>query len=251
MSVGINSLLSSISVFSADLKKNSNSTQFNKGFWSCNGEALEPIKPLQPVGQAAEFKFESKFEPLPVIWQSLLKANPKLSSLDSLIITGFRLLSIISSQLEVVQQWKVLTTRSMTRHSFGRSYRLAPTLHIYELVAVAAGSYRLAWGWSATTFAILTWFESQTDVNAWWILGCDHWFYFQWSLLTLIALLNLSIIHWSLTSGYIGTNMHFQNWILSRADLDQLPVSFVWICPSSGCLLRFKSNSTATSDGYV
>ena len=77
MSVGINSLLSSISVFSADLKKNSNSTQFNKGFWSCNGEALEPIKPLQPVGQAAEFKFESKFEPLPVIWQSLLKANPK------------------------------------------------------------------------------------------------------------------------------------------------------------------------------
>ena len=26
------------------------------------------IKPLQLVGQAAEFKFESKFEPLQVIW---------------------------------------------------------------------------------------------------------------------------------------------------------------------------------------
>ena len=31
----------------------------------------EAIKPLQPVGQEAQFKFESKFEPLPVIWQSL------------------------------------------------------------------------------------------------------------------------------------------------------------------------------------
>ena len=31
----------------------------------------------QPIGQAAEFKFESKFEPLLVIWQSLPKAVPK------------------------------------------------------------------------------------------------------------------------------------------------------------------------------
>ena len=31
----------------------------------------EVIKSLQLVGQAAEFKFESKFEPLPVIWQFL------------------------------------------------------------------------------------------------------------------------------------------------------------------------------------
>ena len=39
----------------------------------------EQIKPFQPVGQAAEFKFESKFEPLQVIWQSLslLKAIPE------------------------------------------------------------------------------------------------------------------------------------------------------------------------------
>ena len=33
---------------------------------------LEAIKPLQLIGPAAEFKFESKFEPLQVIWQSLL-----------------------------------------------------------------------------------------------------------------------------------------------------------------------------------
>ena len=31
----------------------------------------EALKPLQLVGQAAQFKFESKLEPLPVIWQSL------------------------------------------------------------------------------------------------------------------------------------------------------------------------------------
>ena len=35
------------------------------------------IKALQPFGQATEFKFESNFEPLPVIWQSLLKAIPE------------------------------------------------------------------------------------------------------------------------------------------------------------------------------
>ena len=32
---------------------------------------LKAIKPLQLVGQEAEFKFRSKFEPLQVIWQSL------------------------------------------------------------------------------------------------------------------------------------------------------------------------------------
>ena len=35
------------------------------------------IKTLQIVGQAAEFKFESKYEHLPVIWQSLLKVIPE------------------------------------------------------------------------------------------------------------------------------------------------------------------------------
>ena len=38
----------------------------------------EAIKPLQLVGQAAEFKFESKFEPLPVIWQSLQRLFQKV-----------------------------------------------------------------------------------------------------------------------------------------------------------------------------
>ena len=59
--------------FSNGFKKNSNSTQFMLWFW----RQREAIKPLQLVGQAAEFKFESKFEPLPVIWQSLQEAVPE------------------------------------------------------------------------------------------------------------------------------------------------------------------------------
>ena len=42
-------------------KKNSNSTQFIEIYFGVS----EQIKPLQPIGQAEELKFESKFEPLP------------------------------------------------------------------------------------------------------------------------------------------------------------------------------------------
>ena len=42
-------------------KKNSNSAQFIEIYFGVS----EQIKPLQPIGHAAEFKFESKFEPLP------------------------------------------------------------------------------------------------------------------------------------------------------------------------------------------
>ena len=38
----------------------------------------EAIKPLQLVGQAAEFKFESKFESLQVIWQSVRRLFQKV-----------------------------------------------------------------------------------------------------------------------------------------------------------------------------
>ena len=41
----------------------------------CDSEA---IKPVQLVGHVAEFKFESKFEPLPVIWQSLRRLFKKV-----------------------------------------------------------------------------------------------------------------------------------------------------------------------------
>ena len=62
----------SVGVFNRP-NKNSNSTQIILWFWT----HLEQIKSLQPIGQEAEFKFESKFKPLPVIWQSLLNAIPE------------------------------------------------------------------------------------------------------------------------------------------------------------------------------
>ena len=66
MRVDIVWAMSSISAFLTDLKRIQTPRSL---FWD-----FEADKPLQPVGQAAEFKFESKFEPLPVIWQSLPKA---------------------------------------------------------------------------------------------------------------------------------------------------------------------------------
>ena len=56
MRVDNNSQLSSI----WRSKKNSNSTQFIELYFGVS----EQIKPLQPIGQAEEFKFESKFKPL-------------------------------------------------------------------------------------------------------------------------------------------------------------------------------------------
>ena len=45
----------------------------------------EAIKPLQLVGQPVEFKFESKFEPLLVIWQSLRRLFHEIEGLEGKI----------------------------------------------------------------------------------------------------------------------------------------------------------------------
>ena len=58
--------LSSISAFSKDLKKFKLHIDYSG--------VSEQTKPLQPVGQAAEFQFGSKFKPFPVICHSLQKA---------------------------------------------------------------------------------------------------------------------------------------------------------------------------------
>ena len=58
------SVISLISAFSTDLKE----FKLHTVYFGTS----EQIKPLQSVGQAAEFKFE----PLPVIWKSLPKAIP-------------------------------------------------------------------------------------------------------------------------------------------------------------------------------
>ena len=56
MRVDIVSVLSSISAFLTNLKE----FKLHTVYFGTS----EQIKPLEPVGQAAEFKFESKFEPL-------------------------------------------------------------------------------------------------------------------------------------------------------------------------------------------
>ena len=85
----------------------------------------EEIKLLQLVGQAAEFKFESKFEPLPVIWQSLRRLFQK-------VIEGL--------EGKINGQALGATLRLCLRGSDGR----AKTQGVSESAAVAAGSDRLA-----------------------------------------------------------------------------------------------------------
>ena len=86
----------------------------------------EQIKPLQLVGQAAEFKFESKFEPLQEVWLSLPMAVTERNR-------KFRLQN----------QWP-----SSGGHAFVLPWRVERT---------AAGHDRLALGRITATLVILTW----------------------------------------------------------------------------------------------
>ena len=86
---------------------------------------LEAINPLQLVGQAAQFKFESKFEPLQVIWQSLPRLFQK-------VIEGL--------EGKIKGQALGAALRLCLRGSDGR----AQTQGVSESAAVAAGSDRLA-----------------------------------------------------------------------------------------------------------
>ena len=85
----------------------------------------EAIKPSQLVGHAAQFKFESKVEPLPVIWQSLQRLFQK-------VIEGLE--GKINGQPLGAALWLCLR---------GSDCR-AQTQGVSESVAVAAGSDRLA-----------------------------------------------------------------------------------------------------------
>ena len=85
----------------------------------------EAIKPLQLVGQAAECKFESKFEPLPIIRQSLRRLFQKVIECLEGKINGQALGAAL---------------RLCLRGSDGR----AQTQGVSESAAVAAGRDRLA-----------------------------------------------------------------------------------------------------------
>ena len=86
---------------------------------------IKSIKSLQLVGHAAEFKFGSKFEPLQVIWQSLLRLFQK-------VIEGLE--GKINGQALGAALWLCL------RGSDGR----AQTQGVSESAAVAAGRDLLA-----------------------------------------------------------------------------------------------------------
>ena len=90
---------------------------------------LEQAKPLQLVDQAADFKCESKFESLQVIWQSLPKAIPEDNRSFWLLIQWQSSLGRASAQLGRVDP-----------DSTGR----VRTQGVSESVAVAAGRNRLA-----------------------------------------------------------------------------------------------------------
>ena len=69
MRVENNLLLSSIRALSTDQTKIQTPHNLFRDF--------RADKTFTTVGQAAEFKFESKFNPLPVIWKSLPRAIPE------------------------------------------------------------------------------------------------------------------------------------------------------------------------------
>ena len=64
-------------------RTNSNYTQFTQVIELYSGVLEKPPQPCQPIGQAAELKFESKFEPLPVIWVNDLTISPEGYSRDN------------------------------------------------------------------------------------------------------------------------------------------------------------------------
>ena len=112
---------------------------------------LEAIKPLQLVGQVAEFKFGSKFEPLLVIWQSLQRLFQKVIDSEGLEGKIWVNCQALGAALQLC---------------LCRSDRWAQTQGVPESAAVAAGSDHLAWGKHATTLALLAQFKSQQGFNA-------------------------------------------------------------------------------------
>ena len=75
-------------------------------------EVLEDKKPLELVGQAAEFKIESTFEPIPVIWQSIPKAVQAIQGLEGKF-NGQALGAAPRAQAQLVRVgWASTNTRS-------------------------------------------------------------------------------------------------------------------------------------------
>ena len=172
MRVDNESLLSSISAF----KKNSNSTQFIELYFGVS-EQINLYNPLIRRQSSSLSPSLSPCQPVPVIWQSLLKT----------IWENKR-------RIWLPNWWPSSWSCTLAHwHSLGWSDRQAQTQGVAELAAVTVGSYLVAWGKRATTLVILTQFNSQIGFNALQILGCDKstFFYvkwnFQWNWLEVVA----------------------------------------------------------------
>ena len=74
MKVGIVSQLSPIPTFQRTYKDFNSTKMDHRDNLKDYSGISDQIKTLQPVDQVAEFKFESKFEHLSVMWQSIPKA---------------------------------------------------------------------------------------------------------------------------------------------------------------------------------
>ena len=96
-----------------------------------------------------DFNFESKFELLPVIWQSFRTLFQK-------VIKGLE--GEINGQPLLAALLLCFARVGLASTNTGRFW--------VDSQAVAASSNRLAWGKHATTLTILTQFKSQQDFNA-------------------------------------------------------------------------------------
>ena len=141
MRVHIDSPLSSISAFQKEFK-----------FHTVDFGTSEQMKPLQHYDQAAEFKFEFKFEPLSLIWQLLPNSVPEdnrrfwlQNQCHDCRALGAALLHSLGGSDDRV---------NTGRFRVGGS-RCGPR----------PAEVRLAWGKYPTTLAILTQFKSQQRFN--------------------------------------------------------------------------------------
>ena len=113
-------------------KQTSNSIQFIELYFGVS----EQIKPLQPIGQAAEFKFESKFEPLPTSAGHLAITPEGYSRRQSKDLTAKSMAKLLGQHSGTA--WAGRTGEH--EHSLAGCFRLRNS----ELAAVAAGRDLLA-----------------------------------------------------------------------------------------------------------
>ena len=142
MRVGIDSLLSSILAFSTDLlvKEFKLHTDYS---W-----ITEQIKPLQPVGQTAEFKVESKFKPLPVIWSDYSRRQSKVLTAKSMAqLLGRRSCTALACLTgdHLTERFRVGGSRCGPQQARlrGKSTTSLPLLQ-YVISSVKKGFYELA-----------------------------------------------------------------------------------------------------------